>query len=413
MRTDCAGRICTAFSVKDGKAQSEMRTEMIEGKSEMKQKLFRLIAVAATLTFGIVLLTPSLLSQERSGRSNWTWNNSDDGKQIKVNVEGKVEFNDDYSDVSAIAEDGALRIYDSRGPRTFRLVVTRGVDSQLRRDYSVNGQVRSFDADGRAWLRDVLLQAVRQGGLDARNRVQRILKQRGARGLMEEIAYLKGDYVRRIYFEELLKAPGLTNQDLKSALGNASNSIASDYERAEMLLQVARVFLAGKELGPDYFAAVAKIGSAYEHARVLAGALKQDNLGKDSLAAFAQSAAKIDSDYEKASLLIKAAEWYQGDPRLRAEWLSAVRTIGSDYEHHRALSGALKPNEISIDALAELVESAARISSDYEKASFLIEAMNHYRADERLKTAFVQAAKTIDSEYERGRVQKRFDKADF
>src|SRR2546423_1247531 len=97
-----------------------------------------------------------------------------------------------------------------------------------------------------------LLQAVRQGGLDARNRVQRILKQRGTRGLIEEIAYLKGDYVRRIYFEELLKAPGLSNQDLKSALGNASNSIASDYERAQLLLQVSAIFVASKELRADY-----------------------------------------------------------------------------------------------------------------------------------------------------------------
>ena len=48
-----------------------------------------------------------------------------------------------------------------------------------------------------------------------------------------------------------------------------------------------------------------------------------------------------------------------------------------------------------------------------EKASFLLEAMNHYRTDARLRSAFVDAAKTIGSEYERGRVRKRFDKADF
>jgi len=93
--------------------------------------------------------------------------------------------------------------------------------------------------------------------------------------------------------------------------------------------------------------------------------------------------------------------------------LHAVRTIGSDYEHHRALSGALRPNQISIEALSDLVKSAARIQSDYEKASFLIEAMNHYRADSRLRAAFMETARTIGSEYERGRVQKRFERADF
>src|SRR5258705_3617757 len=151
----------------------------------MKQKLFKSMAVVAILMFGIFLLAPSLRSQEKSGRSTWTWNNSDDGRKIEVKVENKVEFNDDYSDVAAIPDDGALRIHDSRGPRTFRLTIIRGSDGELRRDYSINGQSRSFDAEGREWFRAVLLQATREGGLDAPNRVQRILKQRAVRGLTE------------------------------------------------------------------------------------------------------------------------------------------------------------------------------------------------------------------------------------
>ena len=194
----------------------------------MRQKLFKSMALVAVFMCGMSFA----MSQEKPTRSNWTWNNSDDGRKIEVKVENKVDFNDDYSDVSTVADDGALRIYDSRGPRTFRLVVTRGAGGELRRDYSVDGQSRSFDAEGRVWLRGVLLQAVREGGLDARNRVQRILKQRGTRGLIEEIAYLKGDYVRRIYFEALLQAPGVSTQDLKSALHNASTTIKSDYERS-------------------------------------------------------------------------------------------------------------------------------------------------------------------------------------
>ena len=379
----------------------------------MRHKLFKSTVIAAVLMFGVCLITSPSISQEKSGRSNWTWNQSDGSQKIEVKVENRVEFNDDYSDVAAIPSDGALRIHDSRGPRTFRLVITPGSGGELRRDYSVDGQSRAFDAEGRAWLRGVLLQAVREGGLDARNRVQRILRQRGVPGLTEEITYLKGDYVRRIYFEELLQAPGVSNQDLKTAIRNASTTIGGDYERAEMLIQVARVFLIKKDLLPDYFEAASRIKSGYEHARVLTGALKRDELSKDALAAIAQSAAKIDSDYEKASLLIKGAERYQGELSSRTEWLHAVRTIGSDYEHHRVLSGALKPNVISIEALSDLVRSASRMKSDYEKASFLIEAMNHYRSDASLRAAFVETARTIASEYERGRVQKRFDKADF
>ena len=379
----------------------------------MTKSLFKSTAIAAMVMLGICLMTPSSRSQEKSDRNTWTWINADDSKKIEVKVENKVEFNEDYSDVSAIPGDGALRIHDSRGAHTFRLVIARDSAGGIRRDYSVDGQSRTFDAEGQSWLRTVLLQAVREGGLDARTRAQRILKQRGASGLTEEITYLKGDYVRRIYFEELLQAPGVSTKDLKTAIHNASNSIVSDYERAQMLVQIAPVFLGDKNLTADYFDATSRIKSDYEHARVLSGALKQIRLSKDALIAIAQSAASIESDYEKASLLIKGADRYQGDLSSRMEWLHAVRTIGSDYEHHRVLSGALKPNVISIEALSDLVRSAARMHSDYEKASFLIEAMSLYRGDAQLRAAFLETARTIGSEYERGRVQKRFEKADF
>ena len=379
----------------------------------MRQNLFKAGASAAILLVAVCLITPSLRSQEKSDRNTWTWINADDSKKIEVKVENKVEFNEDYSDVSAIPGDGALRLHDSRGAHTFRLVITRNSDGELRRDYSVDGHSRAFDAEGRTWFRAVLLQAVREGGLDARTRAQRILKQRGPRGLTEEITYLKGDYVRRIYFEELLQAPGLSTQDLKTAIRNASISIVSDYERAQILLQVAPVFLGNKNLLADYFDATSRIKSDYERARVLSGALKRTDLSKEVLIAIAQSAAAIESDYEKAGLLIKGAERYQGDLSSRMEWLHAVRTIGSDYEHHRVLSGALKPNAISIEALSDLVRSAARMHSDYEKASFLIEAMSLYRGDAQLRAAFLGTARTIGSEYERGRVQKRFEKAEF
>jgi len=360
----------------------------------------------------VVLLMTAAHAQDKSDRSAWTWNNSDGPQKIEVKVENKVEFNEDYSDVAAILYDGALRIYDSRGPRTLRLAITAAPNGELRREYWVDGQARAFDAEARTWLRGVLLEAVRQG-LDAKNRVERILRRRGTRGLIEEIAFLKGDYPRRIYFEALFQSKDVSSQDLKTALHNASTSIKGDYERAQLLIQIAKPILAKKDLVADYFEAVGKIDSAYEHGRVLAGVLKGDELSKEVLSQLARSAADIKTDYEKASFLIKGAENYQGDAALRTDWLNAVRTIGSDYEHHRALTSALEPNEISTEALADLVTSAARMKSDYEKATFLLEAMKHYRSDTRLRTAFVETARTISSEYERGRVQKSFDRANF
>jgi hypothetical protein len=353
------------------------------------------------------------MTEVNRDKSTWNWINSDGDKKIEVRVENKVEFNDDYSDVSNIPGDGALKIFDSRGPRTFRLQVTRGAAGELKREYSVDGRTREFDSEGRQWLRTVLLQAVREGGLDARNRVQRILKQRGARGLVEELTYIKGDYVRRIYFEAFLQVPGLSNDDLKTAVRNASQTIDSDYERAQLLSQVAHVFTSKDELVPEYFAALDRLSSDYERRRTLSNLLKKEQPTKNALSAMANSARLISSDYEKAVFLIEAADRYHADDRLRADWFNTLNSIGSDYEHRRVLSGLLKVLSLNSNALVDAMQSASRIQSDYEKASFLIDALNRYQSEPRLRTALINAAKTITSEYERGRVQKRLDRVDF
>ena len=369
--------------------------------------------ISIAFILGLAVAATAQITESTRNRSTWNWINSDDGKKIEVRVENKVEFNDDYSDVSNIPGDGALKIFDSRGSHTYGIQITRGAAGELKREYSVDGRTREFDDEGRRWLREVLLQAAREGGLDARNRVQRILRQRGARGVADEITYLKGDYVRRIYFEEFLQVPGLAQDDLKTAIRNASQSIDSDYERAQLLLQVAPVFIPKQELIPDYFAALDRIKSDYERRRTLSGILKRDQLSRETLGAMARSAKAISSDYEKAVFLLQSVDRYHADDRLRSEWFNALRSIESDYEQHRVLTGLLKVQSVNTNALVDAVESALLIQSDYEKASFLIEALNRYQPEPRLRTAITNVAKTINSEYERGRVQKRIDRIDF
>src|SRR5204862_175492 len=122
---------------------------------EMRRTVIRKVARFGLLACGIALLVALVPAQDKSERNTWTWNNSDGPQKIEVKIENKVEFNEDYSDVAAIPYDGSLRIYDSRGSRTFRLAITAAPNGELRRDYCVDGQARPFDAEARTWLRNV------------------------------------------------------------------------------------------------------------------------------------------------------------------------------------------------------------------------------------------------------------------
>ncbi|MCA1627987.1 MAG: hypothetical protein LC742_08485 [Acidobacteria bacterium] len=307
-------------------------------------KRFTMMTVLLLAAFGQAAPANTAHVQQSRDRSAWTWQRSDDGMKIEVRVEGKVEFAEDYSDVQQILGDGVLRIRDERTAEAKRYVVTRGADGQLKRSYSVNGEARAFDPGAREWLRGVLLLAARQGGLDARTRVKRILQRGGTKGLIEEISRIEGDYARRIYFEELLKVESLDAATLTSVLRDASKQISSDYERAQLLLHVADVYLVKSELLPIYFEATDRIDSDYEHRRVLSAALKKNKLGQNALLKMLKSSSAIQSDYEKATFLIEAAQLYAGETSLRAAFLEVVETINSDYERGRVLSNLAKKN---------------------------------------------------------------------
>ena len=357
----------------------------------------------------IAVFTPAAAShgqtqqKQEESRSVMTWEHSDNGFRRRLEIRGKVEFNDDYTDVKDVSEDGVVRIEETRNGQSRRYEVKRDA-GQLTRAYYVNGQKQQLDAAAQTWIAQLVLNAVRQGGIDAEKRVQILLTRHGVQGVLREIDQIESDYAKRRYFEALFKQGNLSEAALKDTLAQAARQISSDYEQAQLLIGVAPV-LANKEGAlPAFFQAVGSIQSDYEHSRVLKALLSRVNTSRDLLVQVAGSTKGISSDYEKAGVLKAVAAVYLDDAALREVFFQTVGTIGSDYEHRRVLSALVKTKNLSEAALTQMLDSAAGLSSDYEKATLLLEVSNAYTGDARLRGAFLKAVDTIKSEHERGRV---------
>jgi hypothetical protein len=276
-------------------------------------------------------------------RSTWVWSHKDNGVLKEIRVEGNVAFTDDYTDIKSISEDGLFQARDEHGGVARKLRVVRGADGEPERSYFVNGRKRELDAEGRAWLAKFLLEAVRGSGFDAKARVMRILQERGARAVLDEISLIKGDYAKRLYFETLIKDGGLSGDNLESALRQAAREIASDYELAVFLIESKDKYLGTDKMITVFFEATRKIGSDYEHHRVLSAVVEKQR-DRRVLAPMLESAARISSDYEKASFLIEAASLYMAEASLRLAFMQAVNSISSEYERGRVLSVVAKRN---------------------------------------------------------------------
>jgi hypothetical protein len=280
-------------------------------------------------------------------RSTTTWQQNDDGRRRRVAITGKAQFTEDYSDVSGLSEGGLLILEEDRNGESRRLEVRRNQDGQLIRRYFVNGEARALNEQGRKWMAELLLNAVRQGAIDVDRRVTTILRQGGVSAMLDEIASISGDYGRRIYFESLLQNQNLSRADMQRVLERAGSQLSSDYEKANLLKKTAESFLGDSTLRKSFFQTIGTIHSDYERRGALSALLKKQNLNEEVLSQLLDAAAGISSDYEKATFLLQASSLYTGNPVLRSAFLKTVETIKSDHERGRVLTALLRNKQLS------------------------------------------------------------------
>lgn len=190
--------------------------------------------------------------------------------KIEIEMRGEIEFLPDETGVERLGRGAYLEIDERIGRDRRRIEITPGPDGRPEHAWFVDREERPFDAEGRRWLRDALPLIFRATGIDAPARVGRILERSGVAGVLAEVPLLLGDHVQRIYLQELLEQAAPAPGDLERALRLAGAEIGSDYELAELLVQLAGAARVGEALRPAFMEALETVGSRHERERVLA-----------------------------------------------------------------------------------------------------------------------------------------------
>ncbi|HYO99660.1 MAG TPA: hypothetical protein VER76_05680 [Pyrinomonadaceae bacterium] len=277
-----------------------------------------------------------------NGRTlRWEHSSTDDGTKITLALKN-AQFNDDYTDVERIADDGYFRVSEERGGTVQRLEITPEADGQLKRVYSVRGETRPFDSAARQWLARLLSESVAGSGFDAEARVVKVLKRGGTSAVLAEIARLKTDYARRVYSNVLLEQGNLSAEQLAKLLTQSARTISSDYEKATLLIQVLKNNLRDANVRAAFFETVGTISSDYERGRVLAVLFKRSDLTAETVLAALRSMRGMSSDFEKANVLIRASKTEAANETVRASIIEAAHALGSDHERGRVLTAVTK-----------------------------------------------------------------------
>jgi hypothetical protein len=333
--------------------------------------------------------------------SVWMWNREENGNSLEMTVRGEVEFNDDYTEVKRITDGGSLEIRETRGGARRRLEIEAGPGGGLSVSYFVNGQSRPYDADAKAWFARVLDEAVTESGLNAGPRAQKILKERGAGGLIDEISRFKSDHVKHLYFQELFKSGRLDEHSATRAIGVAARQMSSDHYKAQVLAGLQEQATRDEATRAAFLEAAGTIRSDHYRAQTLLAGLKSDRLSKEALVLALKGAGGISSDHYKTQVLLKVAESDFEDAAIRSAYVEAAATVGSDHYRAQALSAVLKRGDISKEALQSVLKAASGISSDHYKAQALLDVAGNSLNDDAARSAFVETAATIGSDHYR------------
>lgn len=356
------------------------------------------------------VVTPShgsLHISDDNGRTTASW--STDNHFVKMKMRGQVEFSDDARMITSISKRGYFKLYEKKRGTKREIEITQDNDGTLEFYYEVDGDEAEFDDDAREWLGDLLTETIYRTGMGADKRVAQLYDKGGVDAVLDDMDNIESDYVARLFLTYLLQIDDLQSDEVARVLQFVRLEIDSDYEKAEMLLDVAHFVNSDNKLVSDYVDVVETIDSDYETRRVLSGLILDNRTNPEVVKQILTIAERnIDSNYEKAELMIEIAPLCHNNPELGEAYVQALRTIDSDYECRRVFTMLSDETDLNDNSIEELLLLASEMDSDYEKAEFFIDLSRMIEDNEALQLRMVQELSTLDSDYEKRRVLEEF-----
>ncbi len=183
------------------------------------------------------------------------------------------------------------------------------------------------------------------------------------------------------------------------SVAQAALKLTSGYDKAELLVPIAKYYLADDGLATAYMTAAASIADDYNCARAIGALLAGNTPLSDKVVEVAMNAAatRMKSDYEKRSV-IEATVGNQRalGPESRRSVIAAIATISASYDRRAAISAFVAGRQFNEQDAIGLINATTTISGSYDRAEALIDiATHHGLADAGVRDAYMKAAETI------------------
>jgi hypothetical protein len=360
-----------------------------------------------------------------------------DGQTFGVQAQGDVDVPPDGSGVVGLDDDGFLDIRRSSGGDQQRVRFSSENGSVVRQ-FFVDGTEQPWGPEADRFVAEVMPIVLRETAIDAPERVDWLLANRGSDGLLDEIALIQSDFAQRIYTTQYAAMTSIAPADFARLMTLAENNMGSDFELRTTLAAVyetqspsgesyTALLNAGRGLGSDfetrlllqivgqslpntpeatdaYLGLARSIGSDFELRNALWPLVTSDTLGDELVAqAIELGNAQIGSDFELRVLLGAAAPRVGASDDLARAYTKAAGSLGSDFELRTALMMLAGSADLTPVGWKSLLESARNIGSDFDCAMVLMSVAQKLPQDAEVIEAYRTTLATIGSDFERQR----------
>lgn len=328
------------------------------------------------------------------------------GNNFSIEYKGDITLSDDDSDVIAISRNGYMEIKKSAFGSRRRIFIESDNSGQLIKKYYVGGSQKSFDNEGKKWLSEILLEAVRTTTLGAEKRVNRFYKQGGSYKVLKEVGNISSDHVKSRYVKLLLEK-NLKEKDLISILNTVGEQIDSDHHSADILKHNTKLFLAYPGTTSAYIKATGEIDSDHHKAEVLKRSIQDGAISDTQLKALFEIAKDIDSDHHKASVLKEVLNRRSLNSENMKLLVSTSKGIDSDHHKASVLKKALNINGLSESVHNTLLASISEMDSDHHIASVFSELLRNKMDSGSLSNLLRLVEDNMDSDNHQANVLKQ------
>jgi beta-lactamase regulating signal transducer with metallopeptidase domain len=329
------------------------------------------------------------------GVRRWRVEISGDRCDIDLRVEGRVDFNEDFTDVASLDRGGLFRV-DATTDGTRRQLEIRNRGGSLERTYQVEGRTAQWDAEARAWLAGFLVALDRRTAIGVDVRLPTLLRQGGVDAVLAETALVTSDHARARYYGALLDARQLSPAERRQLIEQAASLIESDHYASETLRHVVAQGRIEDTRERDAVVSML-VNMDSDHYRTEAvRALRGGPITSEQAAAIRDVMLRMDSDHYRTETLTWLAS--QAPAALDLTMMAAaIREMDSD--HYRTESvKVISRRGLSADQAAALLALVGDMESAHYQGEVLDELLRVRLPDAALVTA-VELIQRMDSDH--------------